>query len=360
MPITATSHAFAAGDIDYINNLNLVRTDIGSLITDANTNPKGTMAAQNANAVAITGGSAVGLSSVGIGTASPQQKLEVVGGLNIGFGSSTALPSSVGDTLTIINSTPNKKIYFGDGSGYSLDFSRRVGGVSTDLISFKDSGSIGVGVTTPLQKIDVLGGFNISYGTSTALPASVGDNLMVVNSTANKKVLFGDGSGFSLDFSKRSSSTTTDLVSFKDNGTVLIGTTDNGSDKLQVNGGVASAGRVVSTSATAGVGYATGAGGSVTQATSISTAVTLNTVCGKIALFNHTFTAGTKVQFTLNNTSIGTDDVLIVNGSSGPLRILAHAIGNGANSRVIVLDPMDSGATPTNYVTFAVIKAVTS
>jgi len=59
MTITTTSHAFAAGDIDYINNLNNVRNDIGSLTTDANA--KGTMSTQNANAVAITGGTLGGV-----------------------------------------------------------------------------------------------------------------------------------------------------------------------------------------------------------------------------------------------------------------------------------------------------------
>lgn len=54
-----TSHEFAAGDLDYINNLNLVRNDIGSLATDANA--KGTMSTQNANAVAITGGTLNGV-----------------------------------------------------------------------------------------------------------------------------------------------------------------------------------------------------------------------------------------------------------------------------------------------------------
>lgn len=59
MAITPTSHTFAAGDIDYINNLNLVRNDIGSLATDANA--KGTISTQNANAVAITGGTLNGV-----------------------------------------------------------------------------------------------------------------------------------------------------------------------------------------------------------------------------------------------------------------------------------------------------------
>lgn len=59
MAVTPTSHTFAAGDIDYINNLNLVRNDIGSLATDANA--KGTMSTQNANAVAINGGTLDGI-----------------------------------------------------------------------------------------------------------------------------------------------------------------------------------------------------------------------------------------------------------------------------------------------------------
>jgi len=67
MAVTPTSHAFAAGDIDYINNLNMVRNDIGTLATDANA--KGTMSTQNAVAVTIAGGTldnvAITNSSVG-------------------------------------------------------------------------------------------------------------------------------------------------------------------------------------------------------------------------------------------------------------------------------------------------------
>lgn len=60
---SVTSHAFAAGDIDYINNLNLTRNDIGTLVTEANA--KGTMSLQNASSVTITGGT---LSNVTLNT----------------------------------------------------------------------------------------------------------------------------------------------------------------------------------------------------------------------------------------------------------------------------------------------------
>lgn len=65
------------------------------------------------------------------------------------------------------------------------------------------------------------------------------------------------------------------------------------------------------------LGYTTGAQGTVTQATSKSTAVTLNTSAGQITMNNAALASVTNVTFTLNNSLISSNDILILNVSGG-------------------------------------------
>jgi hypothetical protein len=69
--------------------------------------------------------------------------------------------------------------------------------------------------------------------------------------------------------------------------------------------------------ATTEIGYSAAAQGTVTQATSKSTAVTLNTSAGRITMNNAALATQTHVLFTLNNTTLGPNDVLIVSVSGG-------------------------------------------
>jgi hypothetical protein len=64
-------------------------------------------------------------------------------------------------------------------------------------------------------------------------------------------------------------------------------------------------------------GYTAAAQGTVTQATSKSTAVTLNKSAGRITLNAASLAATTNVSFTLNNSFISANDILILNVSSG-------------------------------------------
>lgn len=64
-------------------------------------------------------------------------------------------------------------------------------------------------------------------------------------------------------------------------------------------------------------GYTAAAQGTVTQATSKSTAVTLNKAAGQITMNNAALAGTTNVTFTLNNSFISANDILILNVSSG-------------------------------------------
>jgi hypothetical protein len=69
--------------------------------------------------------------------------------------------------------------------------------------------------------------------------------------------------------------------------------------------------------ATEEIGYAPAAQGTVTQATNKGTAVTLNKSAGKITMNAASLGAGAAVTFTLNNSIISANDVVIVNVAGG-------------------------------------------
>jgi hypothetical protein len=64
-------------------------------------------------------------------------------------------------------------------------------------------------------------------------------------------------------------------------------------------------------------GYTAAAQGTVTQATSKSTAVTLDKPAGRITMNNAALLGNTAVSFTLTNSLISANDVIILNVSGG-------------------------------------------
>lgn len=69
--------------------------------------------------------------------------------------------------------------------------------------------------------------------------------------------------------------------------------------------------------ATGELGYANTASHVVTQATSKSTAVTLNAPTGRITMNGAALANATNVTFTLNNSTLHADDVIVLAVSSG-------------------------------------------
>ena len=109
-------------------------------------------------------------------------------------------------------------------------------------------------------------------------------------------------------------------------------------------------------------GYATGSGGTVTQATSKATGVTLSKSTGQITLNNAALAADTTVSFTLTNTVIEADDILIMNhisaGTAGSYLLNAQSAAGTAsiNVRNITAGSLSEAIV----IAFAVIKAVTA
>ena len=119
----------------------------------------------------------------------------------------------------------------------------------------------------------------------------------------------------------------------------------------------------ITSSGTAGIGYVTGAGGTVTQLTDKETAVVLNKTCGQILMSSAALTHDTAVSFTLANSTIADDDVLILNhfsgGTVGSYLLNAQCVDGSA---IITVRNVNSSGTLSEAITiaFVVIKAVVS
>lgn len=112
---------------------------------------------------------------------------------------------------------------------------------------------------------------------------------------------------------------------------------------------------------TSAFGYAAGAGGTVTQATNKSTAVTLNKLCGQITMHNAALAAGAIVSFTVNNSTVLANDLIVANhaltGTFGPYLITARATANG--TAVITVRNTSAGSLgEAIQIRFAVVRGV--
>lgn len=109
------------------------------------------------------------------------------------------------------------------------------------------------------------------------------------------------------------------------------------------------------------LGYTAAAQGTVTQATSKSTAVTLNKSAGQITMNNASLGATTNVTFTLNNSYISANDILILNVSGGATSGAYNCwvSGLGAGTASITVRNITAGAlSEAVVVNFALIHCV--
>jgi hypothetical protein len=108
------------------------------------------------------------------------------------------------------------------------------------------------------------------------------------------------------------------------------------------------------------LGYTANGQGSVTQATSKSTAVTLNKPAGQITMNNASLGATTNVTFTLNNSYISANDVIVLNvngGTTAAYNVYTSVLGTGTAS--ITLRNITAGALSEAVVlNFALIHCV--
>jgi hypothetical protein len=94
-------------------------------------------------------------------------------------------------------------------------------------------------------------------------------------------------------------------------------------------------------------GYTAAAQGTVTQATSKSTGVTLNKSAGQITMNNAALAGATAVSFTLTNSLISANDVLILNVGSGGTAVAytVYTSSISAGSAVVTLRNMTAATS---------------
>ena len=110
-------------------------------------------------------------------------------------------------------------------------------GVGIERMRITSGGKVGIGNPTPTTTLDVNGAIR-TIG-SAGLPVTTGTGPILTGSISMPnigKLYIGDGGGWKFHFSRRISSTDTDLVTIVDTGFVGIGET-NPSDKLDVKDG---------------------------------------------------------------------------------------------------------------------------
>ena len=108
-------------------------------------------------------------------------------------------------------------------------------------------------------------------------------------------------------------------------------------------------------------GYTADAQGTVTQATSKSTAVTLNKSAGQITMNDAALASVTNVTFTLNNSFISENDILILNVSGGATSGAYNCWVSGlsAGSASITLRNISGGSlSEAVVINFALIHCV--
>lgn len=157
------------------------------------------------------------------------------------------------------------------------------------------------------DSVEVNGDINLDDGGTYAT------TLQLITPTANRTISFPDATG-------------------------TVGLVAGSSGQVTYNNAGAQSGGNLHYSATAGTfGYGAG-GSSVTQSTSKSTGVTVNAPCGKITLNAAALNADTTVSFTLTNSSITANDLLVLNhvsgGTAGAYLLNAQAAAGSASINV--------------------------
>jgi len=204
-------------------------------------------------------------------------------------------------------------------------------GGSDTQVQFNDGGSFGGDVDFTYNKTSNLltlgGDINLNDG------GTFTTTLQTVTATANRTISFPDATG------------TVALVA-------------GSSGQVIYNAAGAYAGGNLGYNATTGVfGYVSGTG-TITQATNKATGVTLNSPTGQITMNGASLASDTTVSFTLTNSSITANDILILNhvsgGTAGSYLLNAQA---AAGSAVINVRNITAGILSEAIVIgFAVIK----
>jgi hypothetical protein len=209
------------------------------------------------------------------------------------------------------------------------------------------SGNVGVGVTPSVwgnsNALQIGSYGSIQYGTSTGY-TSISSNL------------YYDGANWKYkasDFASQIALGGGNIL-FKVATSGVAGNNATFNNALSID----SSGNVLATGS-GGIGYGTGVGGTVTQATSKSTAVTLNKICGQITMNAASLAANTTVVFSLLNSQIGANDVLLMSLTGAIANMSWYQIWNyvaPGSAQIALRNITGAPLAEAVVINFAVIK----
>ena len=118
------------------------------------------------------------------------------------------------------------------------------------------------------------------------------------------------------------------------------------------------AGNILVTGGTGGVGYTAGAGGTVSQSGNKSGGVTLNKQTGEITMQNSLLAAATIVSFVLTNSTIGANDLLVLQHQSGGTlgAYTLNAACAAGSATIYVRNNTAGGLSEALVIRYAVVK----
>jgi hypothetical protein len=157
------------------------------------------------------------------------------------FSGNTSIPATAG-TYTYLasgySSPDSGRLFFGDGTGWKFHFSKRVSSTTTDLVTFKDDGNVGIGTTSPAAKLDVVGDILVPHTTTDSFIgmrfSGTYYNGFVLNGTTRSTGVVSR-SGDATDYIWFGTNAATERVRITNDGNVGIGTV-NPDARLRVSG----------------------------------------------------------------------------------------------------------------------------
>lgn len=216
-------------------------------------------------------------------------------------------------------------------------------------------GCLGVNKALPTATLDVTGTMSVS-GTST-LTGLLNNGTLNVTSTSTLTGLRNNGT-FTTTSTAMIGGTSAGSATLHVLGTASV----SGSSTLtgvQINGNAVLTGSLGSTSKTAGIGYAVGSGSTVTQGTSRTTGVTINAVAGSITLFS-TAGSATYQDFTVTNSAVGINDIIVINQRSGTDRYVIEVTAVAAGSFRVTFATTGGTTVESPVFNYAIIKGQTN